>query len=82
MKWLLGLLTVVLLIVHQDLWNWDKALPLAGGFLPVGLWYHAIFCVAASGLLWLFVQVAWPTELENAEPETPEARRAEGYSEH
>lgn len=82
MKWFLAVLTVVLLVIHQDLWLWDKVNPLLGGFLPVGLWYHALYCGAASLLMALFVSAAWPTHLENAEPETPEARKAEGYSEH
>jgi hypothetical protein len=82
MKKVLWVLTAILVILHQDLWNWAKDKPLIGGFLPIGLWYHALFCVAASVLLALFVLFAWPSELENAEPETPEAREAEGYPQH
>ena len=82
MKILLALLTVALLVLHQDLWNWTTADPLLSGFMPIGLWYHALFCVAASALLALFVAVAWPTHLENAEPETPEAQQSEGFSGH
>jgi len=82
MKWFLAFLTLLLIIVHQDLWLWAKVEPLLGGFLPVGLWYHALFCCAASLLMALFVLSAWPKHLEDAEPETPEARKAEGYPEH
>lgn len=84
MKWFLGVLTVALVVLHQDLWasNWSAAEPLVGGFLPIGLWYHALFCVACAILLGLFVLFAWPTELESAEPQTPEARRTEGYTGH
>jgi len=82
MKWLLGILTLLLIVLHQDLWFWGETKPLIGGFLPIGLWYHAVFCVAASLLLALFVYSAWPTYLEDAEPETPEARKAEGYEGH
>lgn len=74
MKVILALLTLALVIVHQDFWNWG-AVDAAGGFLPVGLWYHALFCLAASALLWLFVAFAWPTHLESAEPEVPGAER-------
>jgi hypothetical protein len=70
MKWVLGLLTVALIVLHQDFWNWDKVSAI-GGFLPVGLWYHALFCIAASVLLGLFVRFAWPTHLESAEREVP-----------
>ncbi len=77
MKWILLALTVILVVVHQDFWNAKDITPLIGGFLPIGLWYHALYCVAASILLLLFVIFAWPKHLENAEPETDEAKRAE-----
>ena len=69
MKWLLLLLTIVLIVVHQDWWNWDKV-SAAFGFLPVGLWYHALYCVAASVLLALFVRFMWPHHLDAVEQET------------
>jgi hypothetical protein len=69
MKWLLLALTLLLIVLHQDFWNWGKV-DAVFGFLPVGLWYHAIFCVAASILLALFVAFAWPKHLENAEQES------------
>jgi hypothetical protein len=69
MKWLLLLLTLFLIVVHQDFWNWTKVDALFG-FLPVGLWYHALFCIAASVLLAMFVAFAWPKHLETAEQET------------
>lgn len=76
MKWFLFILTLVLIVIHQDFWNWASTDPRWLGFLPIGLWYHALFCVAASILLWLFVRVAWPTHLEEAEhlPPLPGAK--------
>ena len=68
MKWFLLLATLALIVLHQDWWNWSKV-DAAFGFLPVGLWYHALYCVAASILLWLFVRFAWPKELDVAEQE-------------
>ena len=69
MKWILTLLTAGLVILHQDLWNWAKADPRLFGFLPVGIWYHGLFCIAASVLLALWVACCWPTHLEDVEPE-------------
>ena len=65
MKRLLLWITVILLIVlHQDFWNWRTADPLAFGFLPVGLWYHALYTLAVAGLMWALVRFAWPSHLE------------------
>ena len=72
MKWLLLVLTLVLIVVHQDFWNWGSSQPLAFGFLPIGLWYHALFCVAAAILLAMFVLFLWPKDLESVEREVPQ----------
>jgi hypothetical protein len=70
MKWLLLGLTIALIVVHQDFWNWDKV-NVAFGFMPVGLWYHALYCIAAAILMWMLVAFAWPRQLENVEREVP-----------
>jgi hypothetical protein len=61
---LLVLATLVLYVLHQDVWFWRSARPLVFGFLPVGLFYHACFSVVAALLLWLLVAHAWPGHLE------------------
>lgn len=72
MKLLLGLAVLVLYVLHQDIWFWRTSRPLVFGFLPVGLAYHAAFCVAASLVMALLVRYAWPAELEaEAEGATP-----------
>ena len=71
MKWFLYLLTIVLIVLHQDFWNWNHVGPLWFGFLPVGLWYHLLYCVAAAVLMALFVVWAWPTQLEHVQREVP-----------
>jgi hypothetical protein len=74
---LLVLLALALLVLHQDFWNWAEYKPLAFGFLPIGLTYHAIFCVACSILMWLLVTFLWPKHLEEIEKE-PDARKDMG----
>lgn len=61
---LLVLATLALYALHQDVWLWRSARPLAFGFLPIGLFYHACFSVVAALLLWLLVARAWPKHLE------------------
>lgn len=50
--------------LHQDVWLWRTATPLVFGFLPAGLAYHAVYCVAAAVLMWALTQYAWPSQLE------------------
>jgi len=71
MKWLLVLLTIAVYAVHQDTWNFPKTEPFLGP-LPIGLAYHAFYCVLAAALLALLVRFAWPTELEGVESLVPE----------
>jgi hypothetical protein len=71
---LLVLAVVLAYVLHQDVWLWRSARPLVFGFLPVGLFYHACYTVAVSGLMWLLVRYAWPAHLEDAasgDGETP-----------
>ena len=65
-------LVAVLYALHQDLWFWNAARPFVFGFLPIGLYYHAAFTVACSGLMWLLVRNTWPVHLEPAgKPRAP-----------
>ncbi len=49
---------VVLAVLHQDVWNWDKA-DLVFGFMPIGLAYHAGYSLVAA-LFWAVVmKFAW-----------------------
>ena len=63
-SWLLILAIMTLYVLHQDWWFWDSARPLVFDFLPVGLFYHAVFSVVVALLMGLLVRYAWPTELE------------------
>lgn len=62
--WLLAALVLLLYVLHQDLWFWDTARPLAFGVLPIGLFYHVCYSLAAAVVMWLLVRYAWPTHLE------------------
>jgi hypothetical protein len=54
----------VLYVLHQDLWFWRTARPLVFGFLPVGLAWHAAYCVAVSLFMFWLTRVAWPSHLD------------------
>lgn len=61
---LLTTVVAALAVLHQDFWNWRATNPLAFGFMPVGLFYHACYAVACSLLMAVLVRFAWPAELE------------------
>ena len=67
MRVLAACAVAALYLLHQDVWFWHSARPLVFGFLPVGLFYHAVYTVACSLLLWLLVALAWPDHLESVE---------------
>ena len=51
-------------LLHQDVWFWRAARPLVFGFLPIGLAYHAVYCVLVAVLMSLLTALAWPSHLE------------------
>jgi Protein of unknown function (DUF3311) len=71
---LLVLATLVVYVLHQDVWFWTSAGPFVFGFLPIGLFYHLCYAVLASLLMWLLVACAWPEHLER-EAELPHEDR-------
>lgn len=62
----IGLIAVIVgvYLLHQDVWLWRQPRPLTFGFLPPGLTYHALYCLAVAGLMWLLTRLAWPESLD------------------
>ncbi|NND96869.1 MAG: DUF3311 domain-containing protein [Pirellulaceae bacterium] len=56
-------LVLLLVVLHQDVWNWNDP-RLVFGFIPVTLAYHAGISVAASVVWFLATKFAWPRHLE------------------
>lgn len=59
-------LLVLLAIVHQDYWWWDKIDPLVFGFVPIGLAYHAGVSIVAAILWAMAVKYCWPADAVDA----------------
>lgn len=53
---------ILLAILHQDFWWWDDTTLV--GFMPIGLFYHALFSIAAAAIWALAVMFAWPSHIE------------------
>ncbi len=78
-SWLLGAAVAAVYLLHQDTWFWDSARPLVFGFLPIGLFYHAVYSLAVAALMWALVRYAWPEHLEpEARAETRAAAEPDG----
>jgi hypothetical protein len=60
------IIVAIVYALHQDVWFWRSARPLVFGFLPIGLFYHAVYTLAASALLWFLVRWYWPSHLETS----------------
>jgi hypothetical protein len=71
---LLVVAAVALYVLHQDIWFWRDG-TLVFGFIPIGLFYHACYAVAASLVMWLLVTYAWPAHLEQEAEAVPEEGR-------
>jgi hypothetical protein len=70
-------LILAVFLLHQDYWNWAKSAPLFG-FLPVGLAYHAAYCVLSAALMWVLVRFAWPRELDEMEARSERGSKEDG----
>ena len=66
---LLVIAVAALYILHQDIWFWRSSY-LVFGFIPIGLFYHGVFSIAAAFLMWLLVTFAWPSHLESEVEQT------------
>ena len=66
MKYLIWCLVVLLVILHQDYWQWNNA-TLDFGFLPRAMTYHVGISIAAAVVWWLATQFCWPETLDPAD---------------
>ncbi len=57
------LLTLLLLVLHQDWWQWEND-TLFLGFLPAGLAWHMGISLAAAAMWAWIVWFRWPAELD------------------
>lgn len=58
-------LILLLALVHQDFWWWDRIDPLLFGFIPIGLAYQAGVSIAAACFWAMAIKYCWPEGLED-----------------
>ena len=59
MKKVVIALFIIMLVIHQDFWFWGDA-TLVFGFMPIGLFYHAVFSIGCALLGALAIKYLWP----------------------
>ncbi len=57
-------IVVLLIVLHQDFWNWHTHEPLVFGFIPIGLAWHVGISLAAGALSWFMVTYCWPKDVD------------------
>jgi hypothetical protein len=77
MKHTLWICVALLLILHQDYWQWDNA-TLDFGFLPRTMTYHIGLSIIVAIFWWSATYLCWPADLasdlaENDDPASEES---------
>lgn len=68
MKYVVWGSLLLLVVLHQDYWQWDNA-TLVFGFLPYSLVYHAGISLAACVVWLLATKFCWPVQNDKADRE-------------
>ena len=62
-KTTVAIVFVILMVLHQDFWNWDNS-NLVFGIMPVALAYHAVYSMVVATFWALVIRFAWPKDIE------------------
>ena len=60
-------LVIALIILHHDVWNWDKKDPVMG-FMPVALLWQAMISIGAGITWYIATKIAWPVFDDDESP--------------
>jgi hypothetical protein len=63
MKYVVWALLAVLVVLHQDYWQWDNA-TLVWGFLPHTIAWHAALSIGCAVVWALAVFYCWPKDVD------------------
>ena len=69
MRWIVWLMLVALVVLHQDYWQFHDG-SVVYGFLPYGMAYHIYLSVVAMGIWLLAVKFCWPHKLVDSVEES------------
>lgn len=78
MRLIVWILVLLLILAHQDTWNWSDDRLVLG--MPIGLTYHIGLSIATS-LVWAFVcYFAWPKDLDEIDEQAKQVSDASADS--
>ena len=63
-KAIIPIVFLILMVLHQDFWNWDNS-NLVFGIMPVALAYHAAYSMVVAIFWALVIRFAWPKDIED-----------------
>jgi len=72
LKYGIWILIGLLLLLHQDYWQWSET-TLDFGFLPRGLSFHVGVSLAAGVAWWLATVFCWPIDEDERSSQEPDA---------
>tara|TARA_B100001105_G_C21975974_1_gene266992 strand:+ start:228 stop:482 length:255 start_codon:yes stop_codon:yes gene_type:complete len=78
-KYIVTGLVVLLVILHQDLWNWNQEEPVLG-FMPVALLWQVGISIGAAVTWWIATRIAWPSFEDPLDSETQSQPQQGGES--
>lgn len=70
MRFVVWGLVALLIVLHQDFWNWYTYLPLVLGFIPIGLAWHVGISLLSGVISYLAVTYCWPRDVDVLEQES------------
>lgn len=76
MKRIVLALVLLLLILHQDVWWWDRIDPVILGFMPIGLAFHVFLSILTAIVYWLAVKYWWPNDVDVGDHEAAAPRNS------
>ncbi len=75
MKRLVLALVVLLFVLHQDVWWWDRIDPVVLGFMPIGLAFHVLLSILTAVVYALALKYWWPSDVDVADHEAAAPRK-------
>jgi len=71
MKYVFGVLVLILIVLHQDYWQWSRT-EVVFGFVPYALAYHMGISIVTAMVWLLAVNLCWSNSAEENEIADPD----------